>query len=60
MISPIQTKKFKKSLSTKINVINYFALGDASFYPSKTQQKRRFPLGKRLKITCSNNEFIFD
>jgi len=37
MISLLQTKKCKKTLSTKIDVINYFALGDTSFYPSKKQ-----------------------
>jgi len=37
MISLLQTKKCAKSLSTKIDVINYFALGDALIYPSKKQ-----------------------
>lgn len=49
MISLLQTKKCTKSLSTKIDVINYFALGGVLIYPSKKQLKKRFPLGKRAK-----------
>lgn len=48
-ISYIKTKLLQKSLLTKIDVFNYFALGSTQFYPSKTLQKTRFPKGKSQK-----------